>query len=923
MSQGPGTGQLRVTSYRQSNIGDDDFQNPLDEESFMPEYPKFNRNLSPADVKKIVSAVPKLPPAATQTSISTVFNVHIDSRQRALYPENILEDEIINLEPYPLVFENGSPILTILIDNHNLRVGDDITLGNVVSKNLTLIDALTIKNKSMYVRINQTNHGMSLFGRYDPSDSTAFVQAPFTDKLPSVYNPNSVIPDTIVNYVLIQPSNLYVTFTGIKGPNDSSTIGSIPTNYLNQTLQVVLLFNLVGGIYVLNKNAYLIKLLIPSTINYENTGNTINVLYSNLFGVPIAIINSGTPNSVTRQTVYYQIIESSSESIKVRMTTPAIVDPFCPFYAFSDNLEGLNNFIISEGNRGGGPSIYLQKIRQINPGYPHPNAYVIRLNNNYRNISQVRMTSSVFPNSFRIINVTNNKLYWRNLSDGDQIYYLTVQPGNYAPCQFATLLQQMFSVIPRPNYCIVPDLPIVDSSLLKLIDPVPYSPEGNYKYQDVDVSIDPSTSIVTFKTWRKIKLIDPLYIPQTVYEVNIEIDYLYFGRNLYMKKKNMELNTEIAIIIDFFHDTYQDFMSINTETTLETFSFNSNEVIIPNHSLKIGDLFWTDRFNTSKPFFYQIIQIINPSKFVVVKNSEIRMIYKDYLLDSNGFSESTLEIKPIPAMNQFMWVTQPNNNLQVGNEIRIEGSLGVNGACPEVVNGCFKINRIINKDTYEVILPSYVACNIDSENNIVIIRYPDIFQLFFNFPDTFGKLLSFKRPGEPLSITPYSSTIRNIDPYQRDFNFTPISSIYRPSNPPLLMTGDTYFYMICPELGVGVYQNTQYYQTNGEIVGANTVFAKIQITENPGDYMVNSYVPVIKVFPSLTSISELSFRFVNPDGTDVDFQDADHTFVLEFTVVNSVPVKTNVDTNIDSIVGPRTLNDFGLTNLRDARDYDN
>jgi len=924
-NNGPGTGQLRVGSYRQSNIGNDGVQAPFNDDTFMSRIPEFNRDLSPGQLKKIASSIPPPNPPAQQISISSVFYVHIDSRQRVLYPENILDDYIIELGSYPLVFENGSPIMSILIEDNDFKIGDRITIGNVISKNLVLLNPLSLKNSSMYVRINQKNHGMSLFGLYDPTDPSQFKQAPFTGDLPRNYHRHTLIPDLITNYVLIQNSNLFVTLNGIKGSNINQTqIGNLPINYLNQTLEVVLIFNLVNGLFVMNNDAYLIKLMMPANINYRDTDNTVLINYLNLFGVPIAIINSGTPNTVERQIPFYDVIGVSRDEIQVDLTVNAIVDPFVSFYAFSD---GVASNIINEQNRGGGNNVIIQKVLEIIPGFPHPNNYLIRLNTNYRNVSQVRMISSIFPNSFRVINVNNNKLYWRNLMDGEQIYYLTIQPGNYAPCQFAKLIEKTFNSIPRASYCYASftDVPIVNSLLLTLINNAPFDPLGNYKYQEMEVTIDTSTSIVTFKTFRKIKLLNPLSIPNYAYDINIDVEYMYHEGNLY-SGRSMMLNTNTAIIVNFFSQIphpHQESASINTETTLEMISFDplTNILNLPNHSLLPGDLFWTDLFDTSGTFFYQITSIVDENTVNVIKSVN-SMLYKNFLL-TNGYEMIDVIRTPVIGNNQYLWVTQPNHELSVGDEIRIEGSLAVDGACPEVLNNCFKINRIINKNKYEIILPTYVPCDINSDNNVVIIRYPDLFQLFFNFPDTFGNILAFRRPGEPLSITPYASIIRNIDPYNRDFNFAGISQSFKPSNKPIIMTGETYFYIISQELGQGLYQNTNFYQDNGNVVGANFVFAKIQVSENAGDYLLNSFVPVIKVFPSLASINQLTFRFVNPNGTEVDFQDADHTFVLEFTVVNNVPVRTNVDTNIDSTIGPRTLGDFGMLNINDDTEFFN
>jgi len=897
---GPGAGQLKMSPFQQYDTREYDNHYDYTEESYIQ---PDKDHLSLADVQKLNQSVPKPTPKPNQSTISTVTYVHIDSRERIIYPENILDEKIIFLEPYPLLFENGSDKMRIIVpDSECFHIGDRITINNVTSKNLLIQNPLSLKMKSKYIRINQTHHGMSLFGLYDPTDTNQFEIAPYTSDLPPVFTPHDPdrhqntsfhddpIPDILTNFVLKKQSNLFVKLSGIKSP--TSYIGNIPTNYLNQLLEVTLIFNLVAGVMVLNRNAYLIKLIRTASINYLSTNDTVLINYYNLYGLPINILNAGTPNTVMRQTPYYEISDLNENEITVDLVMNAIIDPFYTFY--DDDVINLTG-----NDRGGGEQIIVQIITEIVPGSPHPNNYLVRLNQNYNNVSQVRIIASMFPNSFKIINLSNNYLYWRNIDDGDSIYYLKVTPGNYSPCELAEIIEELYALIPRLPYVNTANEPLIDSSTLHLFNKNPYDNNGHYKYHDVEVNIDPNSSIVTFYFYRRLKLFDAVTIPNMSLIINglgepcqyfIQEKTLYtFSHEISEWSYQVSMDMDTSVIIDFYYEE-RERVSLNTNTILENFSYDpeSFQLILPNHQLQIGTIFYTDLF--AELDFYEVIYVIDTDT-LLLKIIDTKMIYHDMLL---GYDENDIpDIDSIDINeddNKYMIVTQRNHQFTENTMIEIGDHL-------------LNIIFVMNEDKYVIPL-------IDDLPDEIVIRYPDFTQLFFNFKNTFGDLLAFRRVGDPLSITPYGSIIRNIDSYGQDFNFSGISQSFEPSDHPLQMTGDSYFYIICPELGMGTYRNTQIYRSDDSVIGLDSVFAKIQITKNPGNYLINSFEPIYKVFPSLTSLNQLRFRFVNPDGTDVNFYDADHNFTLEFTIVNNVPTKSNVDANIDSIVGPRVIDNF-------------
>ena len=101
------------------------------------------------------------------------------------------------------------------------------------------------------------------------------------------------------------------------------------------------------------------------------------------------------------------------------------------------------------------------------------------------------------------------------------------------------------------------------------------------------------------------------------------------------------------------------------------------------------------------------------------------------------------------------------------------------------------------------------------------------------------------------------------------------------------MTGDNYFYICCPQLAH--VENT---------APVKHVFAIIRWSGNPGEIMIDSYVPTNKIFTSpLASLTELHISCRHPDGQLVNFNGLDHQFVIELTEIFSQPEFTDCTKN--------------------------
>lgn len=977
----------------------------------------------------------------TQTYTSYI---NIDSRQRNKLPINIYEQELYNLPPFPLEFTNGSSIITVNLENHPFKKNDRIILNNVVSKNLVLSNVVMVKKNSLYVRIHHINHGLSLFGTYDESDIADFESVEYVDNLPVSFTESEDIPDTGNQYYILKKNaniDLSIQISGVKGSDITrSMIGNIPVNYLNTRHTVFLLFTKSSATrFTSDKNSYLIKLQKKSSINYKDgvnfigktsivNNNSIFIQFNNLFGIPLNYINTGTPISEKMKYPYLTVLDVQPDSFRVDVHYKAIInvnDPTYSFYAYTDDV--CINFDVKKlinNKYGGGTQCYARRIDSIRPGFPNPNEYTILLDKSYKNIIQARIISSIFPNSQRIINnqpadIVNNRLYWRNLDNGNYIYYVEIIPGNYTPYELQHQIEHEMNSIIRFPYTTEYDT-IINSNNIVFPDFIAnttpydldrYDENGFNKYHLFQVDINNKTDIVSFSSFKerlqqdttdqKILMIPDYYIQFTAAEnfqinfgfggtaivpqaispfnpdndeilfiyftpnthIRIATDYLYANYNLYQYVKFVspytntsngdnsflcKLITERAILVNFYRTktvypntvSTQELNSINTPTLLQNFSYNAiNKLVtMSNHNLSIQDLIITDQFIdptvANQIFVYEITKIVDAETFIVQRYAhgvKYKFIYDGIIINFNPYATtpsdayywldqilatdpilpaasdvnhntlSFINITPTDENKIIMRVYQPNHMLNIGDTITIRDSEAINHVPQHVINRSHTIINIIDDDHYEVSITKTlpVTTTVPPPINTVYITYPDIFQMFFNYYDTLGEILSFRDVGQSNAITPYVHTVRNIDPYAVDFTYGTLGDDYVQRLKKLDMTGFNYFYIVSPELSY--YNNT---------LPVMDVFAKIQWYNNlqesndgtgKNDVVYNSYVPTITVFDNPVSvIYELNFSICHPDGRLVEFNGLDHSFTIEIIEVYNQPDETDINVRIDS-----------------------
>jgi hypothetical protein len=374
--------------------------------------------------------------------------VNIDSSTRQVAPS--AQVKWIQLKNNPLSIKKFDYNLFISQPGHNFTIGDKIGISGVQTLSKTIkiiingIKKIDFVDGSSYMRI-YTDTGLSL---------------------------SQIDLDTY------DISALTVTISGIQGYPGKSFIQNIPINTINTT-HSILLTNPEDDPQVLDSSVFYIQLSRPfSGIYNPVTAYNISLTFNYIAGIPVNLINSEYPVNMLHQQGFQTIIDTTSDGYYVELSQNA--------------AETLTLF--------GGSNIYVGLVDQIDIGFPDQNHYIIKLGNTYSNIVLVKFKSSEFMNTEKIIrNVPsekqNNKLYWQNLDDGDHVYSIEAQPGNYSPNQLAAEIQRLVLLVPRIN-------PV---SLGGDITNTTYD-QNNY----ITVDINTTTDIVTFNSFNRAQLFQPL-----------------------------------------------------------------------------------------------------------------------------------------------------------------------------------------------------------------------------------------------------------------------------------------------------------------------------------------------------------------------------------------------------------------------------
>jgi hypothetical protein len=206
---------------------------------------------------------------------------------------------------------------------------------------------------------------------------------------------------------------------------------------------------------------------------------------------------------------------------------------------------------------------------------------VINLKKSFNNVTNLQLISTEFPYIDIVIKKNiNDKLYWKNIEDGNNIYNIVMDEGFYSSDTFLSKLQETMNKVPRYNYSIL-----------------------NQNYNNFDITIESNIQKITFLPYNLIRLPNSISCRQEV------------------------INSNIYYIINVKHSN--NFLQVNDVITIS----GSNSITI-NNTQKTTSFLLIDSSYINKSFPIYAINLNNSYDIILGVNNVIKTTTVNY--QSNG-----------------------------------------------------------------------------------------------------------------------------------------------------------------------------------------------------------------------------------------------------------------------------------------------
>lgn len=260
----------------------------------------------------------------------------------------------------------------------------------------------------------------------------------------------------------------------------------------------------------------------------------------------------------------------------------------------------------------------------------------------------------------------------------------------------------------------------------------------------------------------------------------------------------------------------------------------------------------------------------------------------------------------------IMTIFQSNHGLSVGNIVSLSGAIDTFGIPASVLNSDHTIIDIPNQNTYTFEITNFNLSSNRSNtgggfgcSSIVPIK----FSLLFNYSDTIGSILGFRNVGNENSITKYDITLTNNGAYQNEIIIPKngLNYILDQSGNEIILKGNAltfsgeyitkfngydYILMVIDE-----FPNFVNISKSGII---RTFFSKINMSGQLGSMLYDTFISNKAPLYDPINITDLTVGFYNSDGSLVDFNNIEHSYILEISSFEYTPKETGTvsDNNI-------------------------
>jgi hypothetical protein len=436
--------------------------------------------------------------------------INIDSSFRNKIPKNIFKSDNKFLPLNPLIFSKYSSKVKINQPNHNLSVGDNIIIQNVEGEQKILSNTCYLINNFRYMVIFIDLSTMINI----PSDYTNYA-----DEL--YINIELVGSQTESNYI----NN--IQFNYLIGYKNSLIASDIPSSYLETFKELATLILGTFDISILNQKCLFIELpekYINLETNYVLINQTFKITYQHIGGIKLGYLNANYPiNNINYQSSYsvYSVIDENTFEINL-------------------NYQSFGDII------GGGKNVQVMKITNTITGYPDADTYVIDLKKSFNNVIGIELISSEFPYIDLVVKKNiNDKLYWKNIEDGQTIYKVQIDDGFYSTETLIKNLKDKINLVPRIGYTNINNL-----------------------YNLIDIELEPNIQKITFKPYNISKLPNRLSIRLEVIE-NIK----YYILNVGHTNNLVDINDIITI-----YNSENVTLKYAQNNTITIYSINQNYI---------------------------------------------------------------------------------------------------------------------------------------------------------------------------------------------------------------------------------------------------------------------------------------------------------------------------------------------------------
>ncbi len=480
--------------------------------------------------------------------------------------------------------------------------------------------------------------------------------------------------------------------------------------------------------------------------------------------------------------------------------------------------------------------------------YPNANSYTIDITKeNFSNVSSVEMISSQFVNINKTIRNTplslkNNVIQWNisdDMIDGQYIAYsVELTPGNYSAAALENEIESKMNSIPRINGL-----------------------TNNF-----NVTIDVLVDEVKISSYQFTTLFEPFGVIMGSNEVIVSFPNHNFvvGEEFLVQQSisigtllSSELN-QIHIVSDVIDEN--NFKFVLSSPSPVTGAEEGGDSVLIGQGVDFRLLF---HLNYSPAIFLGFAETMTDFEKIHINNQE-------YFIDE---TEVRLKINTIlPGSPGIVEIrTTLPHNLNTGDRIFIY-DIGID-TIP--YHHDYNTSPLTIDDMH--IRDEFVS-NLTTTTGVLITVVDDY---TISTPLTYGNYHTIS--GDKISVYINLNVADN-----EEFGDIVLKKV----NKNLNFIGKKYI-VICSNI-----LNGNFSASNDTI---KNVFAKIQLSGEPNDIILNSYVGGKKIFynNSLEFLDFLDFSFKFNDGQLVDFVDNEHTFVLKITQL----IQKMEDTDFNSKIG--------------------